>query len=271
MSAYTCYGKLLEHLLSNNSIRDYEITRENEKELRVVGKAVREICGTDTAVINTNENVLVVSYMFVGEETGELFTKYIDALKKARILNLSVVVVLDDCDRQLIAYVSALCEVLKLATPQTAFSIATYATLLATHAESVQTYTRAKEDRDKYFEYQLALEKAIHYLNLLVKQLPTTRDVEVLLDVVRRSLKDVVDVKNAFNQVIDKVLGFQLKFAEIYSVKNELAECPVNMLIVAKKFQQRIEAEGRRAYILVPKQVKNFLKDFLPEEILVGI
>lgn len=271
MHTYSCYSKLLELLLNGESTGDYEVTRGVGNELRITGRAVREICGTDTAVISADKNVLVILFVFVNEETGELFAKYMKALKKARMLNLSLIVVLDDCDRQLVAYISALREALKLVTPQTAFSIATLATLLVTHAESAQTHLRVERSEDKYFEYQLAFEKIAHYLNMLVKQLPTTKDVEVLLDVVQESLRGVVDVKNAFNQVVSEILGFQLKFTEIHLVENELAECPGNILAVAERYRQRVEAEGKLAYVLVPKPVKSFLKDTLLEEVLVGI
>ncbi|MEM4933298.1 MAG: hypothetical protein QXN82_00360, partial [Desulfurococcaceae archaeon] len=92
-----------------------------------------------------------------------------------------------------------------------------------------------------------------------------------LLDVVRESIRGVVNVKETFNQVVSEILGFQLKFTEIYSIKGELVECPGNLLVVAKALQQRIEAEGKRAYILVPRQVKALLKNYLPEEFLVGV
>lgn len=267
---YTCYNELLERLFSDEFAGKYEIVQD-ENELRIAGRAVREICSTDIVVINVDKNVLVIPFVFVEEETGEIFAKYMEVLKKARALNLPVMVVLDDCDRQLLTYIGALREALKLATPQAAFLIATYATLLTTHAETAQTYAHAKEGEDKYFEYQLALEKTAHYLNLLVKQLSTIRDVEALLDAVQKSLRSVIDAKEAFNQVIGEVLGFRLEPAEINLVKNELAACPANILMAVKRLQQRAQVEGKQAYVLVPKQVKNFLKGTLPEETLVGV
>ncbi|MEM0045057.1 MAG: hypothetical protein QW229_03085 [Desulfurococcaceae archaeon] len=250
---------------------DYRTVHESEGKLRITGKAVQEICGVDTMVINTDKVVLAIPFIFADEETVELFTKYMEALRKAHALNLPVIVVLDDCDPRLVACIGALREALKLVAPQTAFIVATSATLLIAYAESTKTYVHAESNEDKYFEYQQALEKVAHYLNILVKLLPTSRDGEVLLDVVRESIRGVVNVKETFNQVVSEILGFQLKFTEIYSIKGELVECPGNLLVVAKALQQRIEAEGKRAYILVPRQVKALLKNYLPEEFLVGV
>lgn len=268
----TCnYSTLLELLLSSESTNKYRVVLGDKDKLIVTGKVVQEICGTHSVVIDTKKITITILFTFVGEETGELFVKYLSALKKICTLRLPVVVILDDCEYLLGVYVNTLKEALKYVSLEKAVMAATYTTLLAKYSELAKMSKREELSEDKYLEYQLALGKIAHYLNRLINVLPSTKDVETLLNLVQKPFEKAVNVEEVFSQVLERALDLCLEFMDVYLVKDLLTECPENQLVGVKRLQQRFEKDNKRMYLLVPRQMKSFLKNNMPEDALIGI
>lgn len=266
---YCNYSLLFERLLVDRNSSGLKISRVNKK-LEVSGEAVEEICGTATVVINAEKAACLIPVTFIGEETPDILVGYVYALRKLKEAGLTAIVVLDDCEHLLIDYVKTLGRMLELMDPGRSVAAATYLVLLHKYAEITRKHRHGRDiSEDEYLEYQRALENVAHYLDMLLNVIPSVVDANSLLSVVKEQVS--ADLKKLFSRAIDFIAGLHLEPA-VYLVTELLAECPANLSVTIKKLWQLFRESGlEHVYVLVPKQVKGFLRELLSEDTVVGI
>lgn len=259
---------VFEQLIGGHRGHELVVYQEGGK-IVISGEPVLKACGVNTLSLDPKSVVFLAPITFTGEEMPSFFAKYTLAAKKLLELGFTVTVVLDDCETLLATFIKALWELARLLGPGEHYEAATCVALTLKYADIVKRYKGREVSNDEYFSYQEALSKAAHYLSSLTK-LVSGAGLNALLENMSRTLAG--DLGELFTRVLRYVVGLQIERSSIRLVREYLSECPENFSAAIKGLWSALGKESsKRVYVLVPRQVKWFLRNAIPEEFLVGV
>lgn len=245
---------MLERLLGSSTIRDLDVTRYQSL---------------------LEKTAVLIPFFFIGEETTFLLRKVIRVLNSALLIKIPTRVILNDCDEETLIYVSNLINLrkspLELSLDDLSI-IATYLTLLRKHSLVVKELRNRELNENEYFEYQIAIEKTVHYLKLLSERI---NDETVLSEIL--SKLDRVEEMQLGEKTIEEfkeILGIKLHaLSSLFLASSILSKCSTSLMELLLDAWKKFESfeKDKYLYMVIPREISFLIERIIPSDKVVVI
>lgn len=243
----------LELILHGEPGVDYVVEELKGKfHIRVLNEELREVYGGELYVPGKQEIILISLFTFI-EDRADLLEKLANASKKFLSLeNVYFRVYLNDCDTDTVTYIKVLHKVLTKCDTGLSVSdvliLAHKLTSLLRHSDVVRDALKGEITEQKYFRYQISIEKIAYYLKDLTTLLGSTSKVSEIIDVIRE-----IDTKNYYEELsyLAKLFSSQHRM-ELVSIREAMKSCEERLVSAVNRLLSHALAQCSYAYLVVP-------------------
>lgn len=224
-------------------------------------------------IFKKKKGIILVPLSFINEETMLLIFKVARLVNSTVSAEYRIKVILNDCDEDTVIYTKILVNLHKLlpgSKVEYLSIITTYLTLLRKYSLTLKELKKQELDENKYYEYQLALEKTTHYLGLLVEKLNNNSILNETL-----SILDQLEGKHINEEIAEtlKEIISTIVQSEVLLTSKLLDKCPSTFIEALIGILKKLEAveKDSELYIAIPKEILFVVKEKLPSNKVIVV
>ncbi|MEM4769535.1 MAG: hypothetical protein QW205_01640 [Desulfurococcaceae archaeon] len=252
MSSREVYIKAVE-LISNYQPEDhFKITISRDSIIvSIIDPYLKRTYGDLLELKSPPEYSVSVFFIFMGEHTPVILSKYRLALDKLSKAGFMTTTWIYDCDPETVRFTYMLDHVLELGSIldiDKATEIASLLILINKYAESVKELRKKEHANTGYYEYQFSLEKLSKYMNRLLRLVEKSEVLELLIEI--HELPDKYRSKHIGRVFPNSVI---LYYTDLFS-----GECPDSTIKALEKVHLGMSSE-RKAILLVAQPLASIL------------